>query len=204
METNEPHFKIESYSIIILAAGGSSRLGSPKQLLPYSGKALLQKAIDNAKKCEPDQVIVVLGSRKQLIENEINHDGVIIVENQDWESGIASSIRTGINELKNISVNTDAAFLMACDQPFADENILQALIQEQARSGNAIVGSSYDNTKGIPALFHKNLFSDLLALEGDSGAKKLFEKYKELTSFVSFQKGGIDIDTSEDYKNLTK
>lgn len=204
METNEPHFKIESYSIIILAAGGSSRLGSPKQLLPYSGKALLQKAIDNAKKCEPDQVIVVLGSRKQLIENEINHDGVIIVENQDWESGIASSIRTGINELKNISVNTDAAFLMACDQPFADENILQALIQEQARSGNAIVGSSYDNTKGIPALFHKNLFSDLLALEGDSGAKKLFEKYKELASFVSFQKGGIDIDTSEDYKNLTK
>lgn len=204
METNEPHFKIESYSIIILAAGGSSRLGSPKQLLPYSGKALLQKAIDNAKKCEPDQVIVVLGSRKQLIENEINHDGVIIVENQDWESGIASSIRTGINELKNISVNTDAAILMACDQPFADENILQALIQEQARSGNAIVGSSYDNTKGIPALFHKNLFSDLLALEGDSGAKKLFEKYKELASFVSFQKGGIDIDTSEDYKNLTK
>ncbi|MGB4398780.1 MAG: nucleotidyltransferase family protein [Daejeonella sp.] len=204
MENNEPHFKIESYSIIILAAGDSSRLGSPKQLLPFSGKALLQRAIDNAKKCEPDQVIVVLGSRKQLIENEINQDGAIIVENQDWKSGIASSIRTGINELKNISVNTDAAILMACDQPFADENILQALIQEHTRSGNAIVGSSYDNTKGIPALFHKNLFSDLLALEGDSGAKKLFEKYKGLASFVSFQKGGIDIDTSEDYKNLTK
>lgn len=179
-------------------------MGSPKQLLPFSGKALLQRAIDNAKKCEPDQVIVVLGSRKQLIENEINQDGAIIVENQDWKSGIASSIRTGINELKNISVNTDAAILMACDQPFADENILQALIQEHTRSGNAIVGSSYDNTKGIPALFHKNLFSDLLALEGDSGAKKLFEKYKGLASFVSFQKGGIDIDTSEDYKNLTK
>ena len=204
MEKNEHHFKVESYSIIILAAGDSSRLGRPKQLLSYGGKTLLQSAINSAENSGADQVIVVLGSRKQLIENEINHNGVILIENPDWESGIASSIKTGITELKNIFTGADAVILMVCDQPFADEKILKALIQEQASSGNAIVGSSYDNTKGIPALFHKNLFSELVSLEGNSGAKRLFEKYKESASFISFQEGGIDIDTLEDYKNLTK
>ena len=204
MKTNNLHFKVESLAVIILAAGNSSRLGSPKQLLPYAEKTLLQHAIDNAKASIANHVIVVLGSRKTLIENKIDHDKIIIVENLIWESGISSSIKAGVNALKDLSKETDAIILMVCDQPFADAEILKALVYEQARSGKAIVGCSYENTKGIPAIFHRSTFSKLLSLEGDTGAKKLFEKYKEEASFISFQDGGIDIDTSEDYKNLTK
>ena len=204
MKTNKLHFKVENLAVIILAAGNSSRLGSPKQLLPYAEKTLLQHAIDNAKASSANHVIVVLGSRKTLIETKIDLDEIFIVENLNWESGISSSIKAGLNALKDISTETDAIILMACDQPFADAEILKTLVQEQARSGKAIVGCSYDSTKGIPALFHKSIISELLSLEGDTGAKKLFEKYKEEASFISFQDGGIDIDTSEDYKNLTK
>ncbi|MBC7759333.1 MAG: nucleotidyltransferase family protein [Phormidesmis sp. FL-bin-119] len=204
MKTNEMHFKVESFAVIILAAGNSSRLGSPKQLLPYAEKTLLQHAIDNAKESRANHVIVVLGSRKPLIENKIDHDEIIVVENLNWGSGIASSIKAGVNALKEIPTETDGVILMVCDQPFANAEILKRLVHEQARSGKAIVGCSYQNTKGIPALFHKSTFSKLLSLEGDTGAKKLFEKYKEEASFISFQDGGIDIDTTEDYKNLTK
>ena len=204
MKTNKLHFKVENLAVIILAAGNSSRLGSPKQLLPYAEKTLLQHAIDNAKASSANHVIVVLGSRKTLIETIIDLDEIFVVENLNWESGISSSIKAGLNALKDISTETDAIILMACDQPFADAEILKTLVQKQARSGKAIVGCSYDNTKGIPALFHKSIFSELLCLEGDTGAKKLFEKYKDDASFISFQDGGIDIDTSEDYKNLTK
>ncbi|WP_411273310.1 NTP transferase domain-containing protein [Daejeonella sp.] len=204
MKASEFHFKVENFAIIILAAGNSSRLGSPKQLLTYNGRPLLQLAIDKAKESGPDKVIVVLGSSKQLIESKISNEGIMIVENPDWESGLASSIKSGLRALNNIPTITDAIILMVCDQPFVDAKILKELLSEQAKSGLAIVGSRYEDCIGIPALFHKYMFSELLSLEGDTGAKKLFEKYKKLTSFVSFQHGGIDIDTSEDYKNLTK
>lgn len=204
MEKREFRFKVTSYAIIILAAGSSSRLGSPKQLLTYKDKTLLQNSIDSAKQIGSGKVIVVLGSNKELIENEINDEGIILIQNQNWASGIASSIKAGIEALKVSSPDIDAIILMVCDQPFADAKTLKALLVKQVESGKAIVGCRYENTTGTPALFHSSLFPELLSLEGDSGAKKLFEKYNEIASFVSFKNGGIDIDTSEDYKNLLK
>ncbi|SKB27308.1 nucleotidyltransferase family protein [Daejeonella lutea] len=197
-------YTIKSYAVIILAAGSSSRLGRPKQLLAYRGKTLLQHAIDSAKATKAKQTLVVLGAVKELINNQIDDKGIVRVDNPNWQSGLASSIKAGINALNSNSPNLDAAILMVCDQPFADATILISLLAKQAETGDAIVGCSYDDTKGIPALFHSSLFTDLLSLEGDAGAKKLFDKYKEVSSFVSFKQGGIDIDTSEDYKNLAK
>ncbi|MEJ7693677.1 nucleotidyltransferase family protein [Daejeonella sp.] len=204
MQTGKLHFNVNTFAIIILAAGRSSRLGSPKQLLSYRGKTLLQHSIDSAKQTGSNKVIVVLGSGKDLIGNKIDTAGIEIAENPDWESGISSSIKAGINALKKIAPDVDALILMVCDQPFADAEILKALIKKQTESGKAIVGCMYENTKGTPALFHSSLFPDLLALKGDTGAKKLFKKYKDAASFVSFKNGGIDIDTSEDYQNLPK
>ena len=204
MERSQSRFNVTHYAIIILAAGNSSRLGNPKQLLTYKGKTLLQSSIDSAKEVGSDQVIVVLGANKDLIANRINDKGIILIENADWASGMASSIKTGIEALKVISPKIDAIILMVCDQPYADAELLKTLLLKQADTNSAIVGCRYENTIGTPALFHSSLFPELLLLQGDSGAKKLFEKYKKVASFVSFENGGIDIDTSEDFKNLPK
>ncbi len=197
-------YNVNTYSVIILAAGRSSRLGQAKQLLVYKGKTLLQHAIESAKQIQSDQVIVVLGANKELITNQIDDTDVRLVENLNWKSGIASSIHSGLNALADTGSETDAIILMVCDQPFADSVVLQKLVDQQKETGKAIIGCSYEGTHGTPALFHSSLFPDLLELDGDSGAKKLFEKYKNQSFFVPFEKGGIDMDTSGDYEKLPK
>jgi molybdenum cofactor cytidylyltransferase len=197
-------YHIENYSVIILAAGQSSRLGQPKQLLPYRGKTLLQHTIENALRIDAESVLVILGANNSLIRKEITYPNISIIENPYWESGIASSIKLGLNALLNMNPKTDAILLMVCDQPFIESAVLQRLLDAQNNTGQPIIGSSYDNTYGIPALFHSTLFPDLMELNGDHGAKKLFDKYKHQSFFVPFDKGGIDIDTDEDYEKLAK
>lgn len=191
-------------AIIILAAGRSARLGSPKQLLSYRGKTLLQHSIDTALESQASPILVVLGSGKDTIEKELTQSQIFILENSCWESGMASSISCGINNLKIIAPESEAAILMVCDQPFVNATLLNDLINKHKKSGQYIVASSYENTMGTPALFHKSLFSELSALEGESGAKSLIKKYNQQTGFVSFDQGSIDIDTRENYKNLPK
>jgi len=191
-------------AIIILAAGRSARLGSPKQLLSYRGKTLLQHSIDTAIESQASSVIVVLGSGKETIEKKLNQTKIIILENIAWESGMASSISFGINYLNTIAPGSEAAILMVCDQPYVSTTLLNDLMNKHLESGESIVASSYENTLGTPALFHKSLFSELSALEGESGAKSLIKKYSQQTGSVSFAQGSIDIDTRENYRNLPK
>lgn len=194
----------ESFAVIILAAGSSSRLGSPKQLLVYSGKTLLQTCIDNAKQINANPVILVLGANKKLIEDHTDTNGVIVTENGNWKSGIASSITVALSALYNTFPDTDCIILMVCDQPFADSTILNKLLLKQKETGKPIVACKYEGTKGTPALFHRSLFHELAALKGDSGAKVILTKYENESAYISFKAGGIDIDTVEDYKNLSK
>lgn len=196
-------YNVNKYTVMILAAGRSSRLGSPKQLLTYRDKTLLQTAIDSARQITSEHVIVVLGANKELIRSKIEDKDILVTENINWETGISSSIKCGLNALATLP-EIDTIILMVCDQPFADSAVLQKLIDAQKETGKAIIGCSYEGTHGTPALFHSSLFPDLMDLEGDSGAKKLFEKYQSQSFFVPFNKGGIDIDTSEDYQKLSK
>jgi len=186
--------------IIILAAGSSSRLGSPKQNLVYNGRTLLQRAIETAvaSACEP--VIVVLGANKNLIRQSIEGSKATIVYNTDWEEGMASSIRAGITALKKINPESDAVILMLCDQPFADTSLLNQLVQK--RSAKGIVACAYNKTIGPPVLFDAVYFDELLLLKGQEGAKKLFKKYQNDVVTVSFPLGSVDIDTSEDFERL--
>ncbi|WP_276363217.1 nucleotidyltransferase family protein [Daejeonella sp. H1SJ63] len=194
----------ENIAIIILAAGRSSRLGSPKQLLEYRGTSLLQHSIDAATGSMASSVIIILGSDKENIEKQLNREQIIITENPDWESGMASSIRCGINEILNSFSKTDAAIIMVCDQPYVSSDLLNELILAHQTSGKAIIASSYDNILGTPALFHKSMFHELMALKGDKGARVLFNKFHDQTGSIDFKDGRIDIDTSENYKNLAK
>ncbi|MGZ3764375.1 MAG: nucleotidyltransferase family protein, partial [Mucilaginibacter sp.] len=177
---------------------------TPKQLLQYMGKTLLQHSIDTAKKASVRSIIVVLGSEMELISSEIASTGLHIVENKDWTTGMASSIRCGINALQSIGPLPDAVILMACDQPFVTSLLLNDLLIVQQATNKPIVCSKYDGTIGIPALFHKSFFHQLLDLKGDSGAKKIMHQNGDSLATVFFSKGSIDIDTLDDYESLSK
>ncbi|HEY9000528.1 MAG TPA: nucleotidyltransferase family protein [Mucilaginibacter sp.] len=195
--TGEPNI-IRNYAAIILAAGQSSRLGRPKQLLRYQNKTLLQHTIDTAKQ-SVQSVIVVLGSNADAILKEIDTSRVLVVINEDWQSGMASTIRCGLNELDS---TIDAAILMVCDQPFVTPDLLDNLIEKQEKTRKLIIPSQYGDTIGTPALFYKQFFKELTELKGDTGAKKIMMQHSDLLATVSFPQGSIDIDTIDDYKAL--
>lgn len=196
--------KIGSYSIIILAAGSSSRMGQPKQLLEYNGKSLLQHAVDEALGTGVENIVVILGEYADEIKRNIKKDGIKLLENPDHKEGMASGIRLGLHYLTKDRENmTEGVLIMLCDQPFVNSGLLTDLPEKQKVTGAPIVVSSYGNSKGVPAVFHKSVFPELLNLKGDKGAKGIIKKYNEETRTVDFPRGHIDIDTLEDYRNLT-
>jgi molybdenum cofactor cytidylyltransferase len=189
-----------SIAIIILAAGRSSRLGSPKQLLEFNGKSLLQHSIDEAKFMGSDHVLVVLGANEMEIMKDITDPDIRIVHNDQWEEGMASSIRCGINAVKEMDV--ESVIIMVCDQPYVDSRLLKDLYHTHQQTRHQVVASAYSGTAGTPALFHRSMFDELLLLNGDTGAKKIIENKKDSVSLVGFPEGITDIDTREDYQAL--
>lgn len=187
--------------IIILAAGASTRMGQPKQQLIYEYKTLLQRSIDAALGIPNAIVCVVLGANAQAIKPNIAHLPISIINNDDWESGMSSSIKTGINAL-SAYLNIDDALLMLCDQPFVNTALLQQLIDLKTVAIPYIIACGYSNTVGVPALFSKSYFGQLLALNGGEGAKTVLLRYADNLLVYAFEKGGIDIDTPDNYKKL--
>jgi molybdenum cofactor cytidylyltransferase len=186
--------------IIILAAGPSSRLGQPKQNLVYKGKTLLQRAIETAMASICEMVVVVLGANLEFIKPTIANYSVDIVENADWNEGMASSIRTGLKRALQISPDVQSVILMLCDQPYVDTYIVNMLIATKTKEG--ICACAYNDTVGPPVLFDAVYFDELLALTGAEGAKKVMQNNAEKIKFIPFDLGRIDIDTPTDYKNL--
>ncbi|HEY1201844.1 MAG TPA: nucleotidyltransferase family protein [Niastella sp.] len=188
--------------IIILAAGASTRLGRPKQLLPWQGKTLLQHAVETALTITT-QPVVVTGCNADQLSAGVDHTQVHVVFNPEWEQGIASSIRCGLQALLNRTPPPDQVIFMVCDQPFVSPGLLLNLINERQKSHKSIIVSSYAGTLGIPALFSTTHFAQLLDLQGDTGAKKVIQQYAEEVGFVEFKEGELDIDTENEYKKLT-
>ncbi len=190
------------FGIIILAAGGSSRLGRPKQLLLYSGKPLLQHLVQVASATSASKVIVVLGAHEEQIRNAVELHGVQIVTNHNWQEGMASSVRSGINALVETCPQIQAVILMLCDQPYVTTALLNSLAAVHSGTGKKIVASGYNHIPGPPALFHCSIFSELLQLKGDVGARAIIQQHMPDVEMVAFSKGSVDIDTEEDCRNL--
>lgn len=190
--------------VIILAAGASSRLGSPKQLLVYSGATLLQNSIEVAQSSDASSAIVVLGANAELIHDELKPATANIVVNSDWKEGMASTIRYGLQTLVEMNPQIEAVILMVADQPFVTAELLNNLMDVNRKEQRSIVASKYGDTFGTPVLFSKRYFPELMNLTGDVGAKSLVRKYMNDAAFVVFSKGTIDIDTMEDYQSLSK
>lgn len=188
--------------IIILAAGNSSRLGQPKQLLRYKDTTFLEYIIGEASVIKEAAVIVVTGANHELIEKEIDASKIKIAFNPDWESGMSSSINTGLNKALQLFPEIEKCILAVCDQPFVSHSIFENLITEYHKTKKGIVASAYAETVGTPVLFAKEYFNELLRLKGQEGAKKIINRFLEDTASIPFEKGNIDIDTEEDYNKL--
>jgi molybdenum cofactor cytidylyltransferase len=189
--------------LIILAAGGSSRLGFPKQTLLYKGKTLLELAIAAGLKSKCKPVSVVLGANFNTVESSIKQFDIGIIRNTDWAEGMASSIRMGISHLQETD-GVDSAVIMLCDQPFVTGAVIDNLLYKQQETGKKIIACSYNDIIGVPVLFNRSLFSELLSLQGPDGAKEVLNNHPDDVATIPFEKGSIDIDTFNDYENLIK
>lgn len=190
-------------AVVLLAAGDSSRLGHPKQLLSFKGRSLLQHSMDAGRGSDAQHMIVVLGSQAAMIESETGKVDAMVIINEDWQEGLSSSIRAGIQACQEAYPDIESVILMVCDQPFVSSALLNNLIRTHHVSGKAIVASGYANTVGTPALFHKDLFPYLMELRGDAGAKKVIRNHEDKVAVVSFPKGTVDVDTETDYEQLS-
>ncbi len=187
-------------ALIILAAGESSRLGQPKQNLLFKGQTLLQRAVEAGLQSASAIIYVVLGANSGSI---IPVAGAVILHNNEWRTGMSSSIKKAMKEVDN-NPSVDSAIIMLCDQPFVTSEILNALINKQTETCKPIVASKYNAAIGVPALFARSVFEELLHLQGNEGAKKIIQRHIASVEVISFEQGSMDIDTAEDYEGLKK
>jgi molybdenum cofactor cytidylyltransferase len=186
--------------IIILAAGNSSRMGEPKQLMMYKNKTFLQHIIGEAKNANLDPVICVAGYQSELITKSITGMGVSIIYNERWRDGMGTGIATGIRQL--LLSDVDSVIMAVSDQPHVSAGLFGMMQALKEQSGKGIVASSYAGTLGTPVLFGKEYFNQLKSLSGNQGAKNIVKLNMSDVCPVEFEKGRIDIDTKEDYENL--
>jgi molybdenum cofactor cytidylyltransferase len=195
-------YNIEQCGIIILAAGESKRLGNPKQLLSFDGNTLLSRVAKTACESMMCPVIAVLGAHAEKIRPTLNLPGLNVVNNEDWQEGMASSLRKGLTSMMELYPQVDGIFILVCDQPYLSHDLIKALIEAQRDAGLPAAAAAYNGKLGTPALFHKSLFSALLLLSGDTGARKMLERIRENVVEVDFEMGDVDIDTQADYERL--
>jgi len=196
------NYRIQTGAVVIVAAGESKRLGTPKQLLPYQGDTLLNRLIANLKQASDFPIFLILGASSEKIIEEIGATDFSIIINENWQEGMASSIRLGIQVAQKNVPNLEGIMLVVCDQPFIAVANIQALIQLQKNTNLPIAASYYAHTLGTPALFHKSVFPDLLKLSGDVGAKNIIQQRGTEVAKLHFEEGLVDIDTPEDYQQL--
>jgi molybdenum cofactor cytidylyltransferase len=190
--------------IIILAAGNSSRLGRPKQLLKYKGKTLLDLVTAEALKIPTIPTVVVLGAYSKEILNHHTYLEIAYIVNPNWQTGISSSIAAGMSAIGNQSKEIENVIIAVADQVFITSKVFEKLLQKRKLSSKGIIASSYAETVGTPVLFSKKYFEKLLSLTGNTGAKSIVQLNMEDTEIIPFELGHIDIDTETDYNNLIK
>jgi molybdenum cofactor cytidylyltransferase len=192
-----------SVAAVILAAGASRRLGQPKQLLVYRGESLLKRAIRLAQEAGAAPVLAVLGANFEVISASIAPMRVMIVHNHRWEQGISSSIHSGLRAANTCSPQSSGVLLLGCDQPRLTAEHLRSLLDAfNAESADTIVSSVYNGVRGVPAIFPRLAFSELLALSGDQGARALIALAPCPVVTIYFDGGEIDIDSPEDVSHL--
>ncbi|HEY4184823.1 MAG TPA: nucleotidyltransferase family protein [Polyangia bacterium] len=185
-------------ALVVLAAGGSSRLGRPKQLVPFRGQPLLRGIAETARRSTASRVAVVLGARALEILPCLSDTDVTALLNSQWQVGVATSLRRGL--FWAMAHDASALLVVSGDQPYLDTLHLDSLIAAHRSSGQP-AASVYSGVRGVPAIFPRTLFPDLLELRGDRGAGALLRGSREVVE-ISWPAGAFDLDEPADLARL--
>ena len=181
---------------LVLAAGGSTRLGAPKQLLPYGNSTLLDHVLDTARACEFDQLVCVIGGSADDVRTRVDLTGAAVVVNDHFGKGCSSSIAAALTA---VDQRADVLVLMLGDQPGVTAQTVEALLA--GRADAPLAACAYQDGRGHPLAFAKNTFPDLQALHGDKGVWKLLDRRAH--DVVDVPVPGLiprDVDTDDDYR----
>jgi len=190
-------------AVVILAAGASSRMGEPKQLLKWGHTTLLGHAIKTVKEIGVQDIILVLGANFELISKEVKNKSITILNNTDWKQGLGTSIALAVNHLQHSKAHFKGVLFVLCDQPFITVDYLKTMISTFKQNTNQIITTSYENGKqGVPALFDASYFDELSQLKDDYGARYILEKYHHKVETLVPPTKNMDLDTKADYANL--
>lgn len=194
----------KSTTHLLLAAGASTRMGRPKQLLRWQDKSLIRHAIETIQQAGAvEKIVVVVGANRQLILPEINDLEVEIVVNPDWAEGMGSTIRAGLQFVLDHSPKKWAAVgISLVDQPLVTSHHIRSLYQLWEHSNRPIAAASYNDILGVPAIFDQHFFPELLALDGAAGARKVLMRHRDEVAPMDLPEAKFDLDTPEDYDRL--
>lgn len=187
---------------LVLAAGGSARLGRLKQLEPWGNSTLLGHVMEQVRGFPLDEIWVVLGADADRILDEVDLEGCSVVENLEWQEGMASSLRVGLDALIQTS-RAEAALVVIGDQPDLDRRVIDEMVEAFRRGRRPVVIPKYRYTWGNPVMVDRSLWPRLMSLEGDEGAKRLFRAHPEWVEEIWVDHlPPRDVDTEADVQEL--
>lgn len=193
---------MDPIACIVLAAGASTRLGQPKQLILLRGKPLLSHCITTALEAGLNALYVVTGAHADAVKQIVSgHQLVQVVDHPHWENGLGSSISKGVSHVQK-SGTFNAVLLLLCDQPMLHAEILIQMVKLHQQYPTDIIQCRYETGQGPPVLFPIDFFVDLLALDGQDGARQIIQANPSKLKYVYFKQGHIDIDTPADLFHL--
>lgn len=189
---------------VVLSAGESSRMGSPKALLPISGIPFIEEIVRALKGTKVDDIIIVVGHHAAEIQGQIAHLPITVVVNEDYKRGQLSSLVAAIRSLQSRtdSKKVDGLLVHLVDHPFISPPLVDEMIDRFYRSKKLIVVPRYRGRRGHPVLFSRALFSEFLSAPVDQGAKAVVRAHQDETLEIETEYEGvtIDIDTPEEYR----
>ena len=188
-----------SLHAVVLAAGASTRFGSPKQLVRVDGRPLLHAVVARAVELAGHSVTVVLGAHAGELSALLRHSPASVIVNRDWPEGLASSIRAGVARVPSAC---DGVLLLLADQPNVTLEDLRRLAGAWRRQTDYIVAAQYASATGVPAIFPRTSFPDLASLRGDRGARSLLQRNPDRVVRIPMPSAALDIDTPEDLIGL--